>query len=99
MKGILKFVLLEPGEGWLRWGLAARRTGGWTGEPPEEFTVAPPLRRIWEALKDWRYGYPLRADYETDTAWTYLKDPDRSEGLHWAWTFLADRWLPWRRWA
>jgi hypothetical protein len=81
-------LLFTKGCGWLRWKLDERTdySGGYS--PPEGYTVAPPLRRIWETVKDRRYGYP---DNGQETAWRYLYDQDRAGDL----MSVA----PWRRYG
>lgn len=52
-----KALLWEPGQGLLRWGLDTRYEGGWM-EPPEPYTVAPPIRRLCMAIR-YRAAWPL----------------------------------------
>jgi hypothetical protein len=92
-------LLFEQGQGWLRWGTDERTSYEYLGEglnAPEEFPVAPPLRRF---ARGWRYiAFQLRCvlfnfeglrhDYwPLESPWTYAemwRDPDRKRNL-WGW--------------
>lgn len=62
-------LLFERGQGWLRWRMDGRSIAGGYYEPPEPYTVAPPLRRLAMAIHC-RQKWPL----------TYLRDEDRKRG-------------------
>ena len=61
-------LLLDPGQGWLRWSLETRTWYGGYYDPPEPYVVAPPMRRGWEHLRLW---------YWKDLG---LKDKERMSG-------------------
>lgn len=45
-------LLFESGQGWLRWGMETReRFTQWNYDPPESYTVAPPIRRAAEQVR------------------------------------------------
>ena len=47
-----KSLFWEPGQGLFRWRTSVRE--GWSGDhmtPPDPYTVAPPIRRLWMALR------------------------------------------------
>lgn len=60
-----KGLFLEPGQGWLRWGLDKREESGGFYQPPEPYVVAPPLRRLCMAVR-YRAIWPFE-----------MKDPER----------------------
>jgi len=66
-----RWLLLEPGQGWLRWETATAWTAGSYLEPPEPYGIAPPLRRLWWVIR-YRERWPLA-----------MRDEDRR--LHRAW--------------
>jgi len=70
-------LLLEPGQGWLRWSVDHRETGGCYDppEPPEPYTVAPPLRRFAIYAKWW-----IRAPF---IMWPGHRYEGRWERLSW----------------
>ena len=43
----LRTLLFYEGRGWLRWGFGAYVIPGFWYDPPDEWEVAPPLRRAW----------------------------------------------------
>lgn len=82
-------TLLLSETGWLRWKVVRRETYSYGYEPPEPYAVAPPLRRMYETLKDARYGYRQKP-----RAWTYLYDKDRTGDLmmHAPWRNFGPFW-------
>lgn len=86
-------LLFAKGEGWLRWGMDERESGGYY-EPPEPYVVAPPLRQLAIYLRMWlaapklmlrgvewddeRYRFSWE---EARPCWPHLDDPDRKGEL------------------
>ena len=65
------WLLFEPGQGWLRWGADTAWSAASYLDPPEPYGIAPPLRRLWWAIK-YRARWPFT-----------MRDEDRR--LHRAW--------------
>lgn len=43
-----RWLLRERSTGWLRWGMTSFTSSGYNRlEPPDDYAVAPPLRRVW----------------------------------------------------
>jgi hypothetical protein len=75
IRAFLAVLLFEPGAGWLRWGLGVRVSVGSQAYPPDYGTIAPPARRAWVMVEDFVGGW------SGESAWSYLKDPDRGTDL------------------
>lgn len=65
-----RWLLFDKGQGWLRWGIDYRIWQRGYLEPPEEYQVAPPLRRLAMVLRyratwplDWRDDDRKRGDW------------------------------------
>ena len=80
-------LLLESGQGWLRWGKGERST--WRGEyePPDPYLVAPPLRRFaWnvKGIVEWslnRDGLRDDAPFDWAVCRGFYRDADRKREL------------------
>lgn len=78
-------LLLEPGEGWLRWKGDWRHETCWDPPSHEEWMVFPPARRLWFFLAAWARhpGMVLRGDVRWSEA------PSWSDGEFYTY---QDRW-------
>lgn len=69
--GYWRWLLFEPGQGWLRWGAGTRESWCSYYEPPEPYGVLPPLRRAWYVVR-YREAWPLK-----------MRDEDRAARVCW----------------
>jgi hypothetical protein len=90
-----RVLLLDPGQGWFRWGIAYRTSYTYLGEGlnvPEDYPCAPPLRRAAMSVRtvwDWLLN---RHGFREDAPWPGFRaagggmwmDDDRSREL-WGW--------------
>jgi len=82
-----RLLLFEPGQGWLRWGTDMRSTWWGEHEPPDEYLVAPPLRRLaWNAraIIEWllnRDGLQDDAPFDWAVCRGFYRDEDRKREL------------------
>lgn len=66
-----RWLLFEKGQGWLRWGTDTAWFAGSYLDPPEPYGIAPPLRRLWWAIR-------YRAKWPFD-----MRDEDRRRHAAW----------------
>lgn len=76
--GWWKVLLFEDGQGWLRWAEETRkRFTQMHYDPPEQYIVAPPLRRAWFHAKFIvGYGYEILRNGDWRTEWSNLRIAD-----------------------
>ena len=89
-------LLIDEGQGWLRWGWSSRTA--WA-EWHEEYTVAPPLRRAAWCVKSWAewvfnvHGLRHAAPFDWTPTRGFYRDEDRPTDLRNAW--LGSYRAPW----